>query len=779
MREGAQMASSSVIGALRVVLGLDTASFESGLKKTEQQAATSSTKIGGAVAAITVAASAALVGFGAAILSSIDKLDKIGKAAEKAGIPIGDFSVIASAASKAGVDLDTLTAGIVKLDRALSEAGSGKLTGAASNAFAALGISARESTGRLTGAASAIEQLADKFASFKDSPEKTALAIALFGRAGAEMIPFLNRGGDAIRKQREEMESLGLVMTETTKNKVREFNEAWGKLGRVFDSLITSIAIQLTPAMSDVAVSLAAIAKDAKTTADIGTTLGDVFKFVSYEATLFSLQAKQIYQDILGLAEVAKLAAAPISALFNTVVALGKDIYEIYTGVSKAFRDAIGTMYESAKNFLAPVVDFFTKISTSISGLNDLASPALFKTIADGIASMGNAAKSALSPVSSVLSTIATAAASQFKNTAEALTGLSASWDSAIKAGEKWAQVTADSATNNKAIAESLKGWWADPKKGVEDYTTAVLALGKELLSMQAFKLDAPKLPTESIQKAIQDVTFKADELKQKFKQFPEGFAALARGIDPLVNLKNGVSGLSGEMQKLSVAQANFNVAQAQQNVLTPWEKDAQDLDKLSVSLAAAGITGAAASDLMVKSAEKMQSSWKNATSSIVNDLAGGLANLASVNKEFATAAKIAAYAQAVWNTYLAATKALASFPPPYSYIAAGAAVVAGLGYVAKIQAQGFAQGGSFKVGGGQGGVDSKLVQFMATPGEMVSVKTPGQQGGSESSGGGAVQTIMLQARRMTDMMTLDDLRTLTERLNSANRDGYKLKFAS
>ena len=41
----------------------------------------------------------------------------------------------------------------------------------------------------------------------------------------------------------------------------------------------------------------------------------------------------------------------------------------------------------------------------------------------------------------------------------------------------------------------------------------------------------------------------------------------------------------------------------------------------------------------------------------------------------------------------------------------------------------GFAGGGSFVVGG-RGGTDSVPVAFMATPGEQVSVRTPGQQQG-------------------------------------------------
>lgn len=45
---------------------------------------------------------------------------------------------------------------------------------------------------------------------------------------------------------------------------------------------------------------------------------------------------------------------------------------------------------------------------------------------------------------------------------------------------------------------------------------------------------------------------------------------------------------------------------------------------------------------------------------------------------------------------------------------------------------EGFATGGSFKVGG-SGGTDSQLVTFRATPGEMVDIRRPGQSGNSAS----------------------------------------------
>lgn len=82
----------------------------------------------------------------------------------------------------------------------------------------------------------------------------------------------------------------------------------------------------------------------------------------------------------------------------------------------------------------------------------------------------------------------------------------------------------------------------------------------------------------------------------------------------------------------------------------------------------------------------------------------------------------------------------------------------------------GFAAGGSFKVGGA-GGTDSKTVAFRATPGEIVSVKTPAQQKGSgnvtivnnnDFSGRGAVDIetikVLLAKNREVTIATVRDL---------------------
>lgn len=98
--------------------------------------------------------------------------------------------------------------------------------------------------------------------------------------------------------------------------------------------------------------------------------------------------------------------------------------------------------------------------------------------------------------------------------------------------------------------------------------------------------------------------------------------------------------------------------------------------------------------------------------------------------REFAALGKAAAIVQATINTYEGASKALAQ-GGIYGTIMAAVVVAQGLAQVAAIRSQplpqtGFRTGGDFVVGGA-GGPDTTPVQFMATPGEHVSVNTPSQ----------------------------------------------------
>jgi hypothetical protein len=106
---------------------------------------------------------------------------------------------------------------------------------------------------------------------------------------------------------------------------------------------------------------------------------------------------------------------------------------------------------------------------------------------------------------------------------------------------------------------------------------------------------------------------------------------------------------------------------------------------------------------------------------------------LASKNKAAFLANKAFMIGEAVMNTYTGATKALASHPPPFNYIAAAATVAAGMANVAQIRAQSFEGGGFTGVGARAGGLDGKGgYMAMVHPNETIIDHTKNQSATSQ-----------------------------------------------
>ena len=128
------------------------------------------------------------------------------------------------------------------------------------------------------------------------------------------------------------------------------------------------------------------------------------------------------------------------------------------------------------------------------------------------------------------------------------------------------------------------------------------------------------------------------------------------------------------------------------------------------------------------------------------SDFFGTVATMmSSHNKRAFEIGKAAAIAQAVIQTYMSATAAYASAStiPVVGWVlgpvAAAAAIAAGMANVSQIRSQqmpAFAHGGAMMVGG-TGGTDSQVVSLRATPGEVIRVTTPQQEGRLSSEGGG------------------------------------------
>lgn len=173
--------------------------------------------------------------------ASLDAGDAIHDMAQRTGISVESLAKFKKAAATTGTDLESVAKASMKLSKGLYDAATtGK--GPAADALQQLGIKATDAAGKVRSADAVMLDIATKFKSLPDGVEKTALAIKLFGRSGAEMIPMLNMGGDAIDK-------LKVKMTEAFAKKADEYKDKLTALSGKVGGLGMDLTVALLPAL--------------------------------------------------------------------------------------------------------------------------------------------------------------------------------------------------------------------------------------------------------------------------------------------------------------------------------------------------------------------------------------------------------------------------------------------------------------------------------------------------------------------------------------------------
>jgi hypothetical protein len=180
---------------------------------------------------------------------AIDSADALSKQSQSIGMAIEDLSALQYAADMSGVSSEQLGVGLKKLSQTAVDAFQG--IGAGADAFEALDISVKDSEGNLKNNAKLLDELADRFSSLPDGANKTALAMDIFGKSGADLIPLLNGGSDGIRLFREEAERLGLVIDSETGKAAEVFNDNISKLNKSLEGLGLRIAKDVLPALNE------------------------------------------------------------------------------------------------------------------------------------------------------------------------------------------------------------------------------------------------------------------------------------------------------------------------------------------------------------------------------------------------------------------------------------------------------------------------------------------------------------------------------------------------
>lgn len=167
---------------------------------------------------------------------------------ERLGISKAAVQELGFAAKIAEADVGTLETGLKFLQQNSAQAAKGSKGDA--KAFSDLGVSVKDASGNVKNADVLFEEVADAISKLPTDAAKTAAAMQLFGRSGAQLLPILKLGGQGIRDLRAEAKALGGGLSDEVIEEADAFEDNLTRLDFAMQGLKSVIGNILLPVFS-------------------------------------------------------------------------------------------------------------------------------------------------------------------------------------------------------------------------------------------------------------------------------------------------------------------------------------------------------------------------------------------------------------------------------------------------------------------------------------------------------------------------------------------------
>jgi hypothetical protein len=365
------------IGALEIQLIADVARLRADMDnaKSVVTAATASMKkaaddVKAAFAGMATGLSvAALIDF---TKNTIDAAAKLRDLSVQAGMTVESLSGLAAVGKATGTGADMITAASNKLSKALAT--SNEESKGAATALKALGLSF-DAFQKLT-PDQRIQQVAMAMGMFNDGAQKSAAAMLLFGKSGAEMLPFL--------KDLAQTGQLHAKVTTEQAEAAHNFEVALGKLKTQADAWKRQLALELLPTLEAITTELLnmkAVANDPhspsllgegiktvfETIAALGVNVVYVMKAVTGELHTWGMQIDALlHLDFKGFSEIGKNWTAQAKEMRRQVDQTTYNILGITNSQAGAGRSSAAQFKDP--RLLSPTVPDFHRNLTGLEG---------------------------------------------------------------------------------------------------------------------------------------------------------------------------------------------------------------------------------------------------------------------------------------------------------------------------------------------------------------------------------------------------------------------------
>jgi len=331
------------IGNLVVNLSAKTDKFRKGMAGAQQTV----NRLAAATVALGAVATARLAAVG-------DLFDKM---ALRTGVSVEELSRFKFAAEQSGTSIQVMEKGLKTMSVLMLNSERGMST--AVDTMNDLGISAAQLAGKTQTARFGI--FADAIGKIQDPARRTAQAVAVFGRAGAELLPLILGGADAMRQFAAESDALGNTVSRTEATVGANLTDSFNRFKVAADGAFRKIALQFGPALikvvDKIAHGIAGVSRFAKDIVILGGAV--IAAAIAMKAVTLATQA---YAKAAAIAQ-ALSGPAGWKTLFLGLVAATGATYAL----NEAFKDT-GVSLTAASVAAGSGVDAMAALESSADG---------------------------------------------------------------------------------------------------------------------------------------------------------------------------------------------------------------------------------------------------------------------------------------------------------------------------------------------------------------------------------------------------------------------------
>jgi len=241
--------------------------------------------------------------------------DQVNKASDRTGVAVEALSELAYAADQSGANLETLEAGLRRMQTTVLDAARGSAT--AQESLAMLGVTVEQ-----LAALSPDEQfklLADRLSRIEDPTLKAALAMKMFGKSGTQLLPLMAGGAKGIEELQQRARELGLTISKEDADAATLFGDTLDDLWKSIKAGVFAIGSALAPMLTDLI---------AKATKFVVATVNWIKQNKALVVTVFKIAAAVVAAGIalIALGGIISGLGAGIGAVITVVGAIGTAI---------------------------------------------------------------------------------------------------------------------------------------------------------------------------------------------------------------------------------------------------------------------------------------------------------------------------------------------------------------------------------------------------------------------------------------------------------------------